>query len=91
MGTECSVTKPFQISMWYNCNKFFVFDYGVLVLACLTSNSLKYRGAHACIHLKVIIISLVVVGGGGRVEVLVAALVLLLVLKQVIGFDFLKH
>ena len=35
------------------CNKFLVFDLRVLVLACLTNSSLKYRGAHPCMHLKV--------------------------------------
>ena len=31
---------------------FLVFDLRVLVLACLTYNTLKYRGAHSCVHLK---------------------------------------
>ena len=35
------------------CNEFLVFDLRVLVLACLTNSSLKYRGAHPCMHLKV--------------------------------------
>ena len=35
------------------CNRFLVFDLRVLVLACLTNSSLKYRGAHPCMHLKV--------------------------------------
>ena len=35
------------------CNKFLVFDLRVLVLACLTNSSLKYRGAHPYMHLKV--------------------------------------
>ena len=34
-------------------NKFLVFDLRVLVLACLTNSSFKYRGAHPCMHLKV--------------------------------------
>ena len=32
------------------CNKFLEFDLRVLVLACLTNSSLKYRGAHPCMH-----------------------------------------
>ena len=32
---------------------FVVFDLRVLVLACLTIRSLRYRGAHPCVHLKV--------------------------------------
>ena len=35
------------------CTKFLVFDLRVLVLACLTNSSLKYRGAHPSMHLKV--------------------------------------
>ena len=53
IGTECSVTKPFQIRLVSGiCNKL-VFDLRVLVLACLTNSSLKYRGAHPCMHSKV--------------------------------------
>ena len=35
------------------CNKFLVFDLRVLVLACLTNSSLKYRGAGPCMHLSI--------------------------------------
>ena len=37
----------------YITNGFLVFYIRVLVLACLPNSSLKYRGPHPCMHLKV--------------------------------------
>ena len=46
--------SPNLLGLMYSiCNKLFVFDLKVLVLSCFTNSSLKYIGAHPCMHWKI--------------------------------------
>ena len=53
IGTECGAPNLFRI-VSVICNKFLVFHFRVLVIACLTNSSLKYGAALLCMHLKVV-------------------------------------